>query len=140
MNKENISRIVYELKENIQKTGAATSQEDYEKAYWLVFDGLNTLEDVLENRSFLTGEEVDQIDEELFDLLVRFDGAYYFVYRLNERRIRDYKNIWRYAKKLYALHSFKERVDFEQIKRDYFKDNNPYEIYPLGIDQSAWEE
>jgi len=135
-----IKNTVDELEKNINNAGSATAQEEYEKYYWLVFKGLDEIEKHLEGKEFLFGEVPNETDEKLFDILVRFDVAYYFVYRLNERRIRDYKNIWGYAKRLYKLYCFRKRVDFEAIKKELFAKNNPLEIYPLGVDNTDWEE
>ena len=74
--------------------------------------------------------------------LARCDTAYYFGFRLNERRIRDYPNLWNYARELYSIPAFRESTDFDAIKKGYLMDaeDNPDQILPDGPDQGAWLE
>ncbi|MBO7515618.1 MAG: hypothetical protein J6T47_08360, partial [Lachnospiraceae bacterium] len=61
---------------------------------------------------------------------------------LNERRLRDYPNLWNYAKELYSIPAFRESTDFDAIKRGYLlgASENPDGILPDGPDQSVWDE
>ena len=47
---------------------------------------------------------------------IQCDTAYYFVYRLNERRIKDYPNLWNYAKNLYSLPEYKNTTEYNQAE------------------------
>ena len=74
--------------------------------------------------------------------LARFDTAYYFGFRLNKKRIRDYDNLWNYSKELYSIPAFREATDFDSIKRGYLlgAEENPDQILPDGPDNSVWNE
>ena len=139
---EFIEKIVVELSEGIQKAGSSKTQKEYEEGYNLVFKHLNSLDDYLGKNRFLDGNSPKDTDAKFFSILTSFDIAYYFIYRLNKKRIRDYENLWNYAKELYSLPEFHNKTNFEEIKKREFKGpywENPYNIIPLGPDYSAWE-
>ena len=96
-------RLFHEVNNGVYKAGFAQSQEEYEKNYRLVFRRLDVLEERLKDRRFLFGDRLTDSDVRLYVTLARFDTAYYFGFRLNERRIRDYPNLWNYAKELYSI-------------------------------------
>ena len=131
-----------EINNGVYKAGFAKSQEEYEKNYHLVFDRLDWLEERLADRRFLFGDRLTDSDVRLYVTLARFDTAYYFGFRLNEKRIMDYPNLWNYAKELYSIPAFKESTDFDAIKRGYLlgASENPDNILPDGPDESVWEE
>ncbi|MDO4465724.1 MAG: glutathione S-transferase C-terminal domain-containing protein [Bacillota bacterium] len=132
--------LFHEINNGVYKTGFAKTQEQYELNYNLVFDRLDWLEKRLENNRFLFGDYITDSDIRLYVTLARFDTAYYFGFNTNKKRIRDYDNLWNYAKELYSIPAFQEATDFEAIKRGYLSANNPYNIFPLGPDNSVWLE
>ena len=134
--------LFHEVNNGVYKAGFAQSQEEYEKNYRLVFRRLDVLEDRLKDRRFLFGDRLTDSDIRLYVTLARFDTAYYFGFRLNERRIRDYPNLWNYAKELYSIPAFRESTDFDAIKRGYLMDpeDNPDQILPDGPDEAPWLE
>lgn len=132
--------LFHEINNGVYKAGFATSQEAYEKNYHIVFNRLELIEEHLATHRFLLGDELTDADIRLYVTLARFDIAYYFGFRLNKKRIRDYENIWNYAKELYSIPAFKEATKFDAIKRGYLDTDNPYDIYPAGPDNSLWEE
>lgn len=129
-----------EINNGVYKAGFATAQEAYEKNYHVVFNRLDRIEEHLATHRFLLGDVLTDADIRLYVTLARFDIAYYFGFRLNKKRIRDYENIWNYAKELYSIPAFKEATKFDAIKRGYLDTDNPYDIYPAGPDNSLWEE
>ena len=139
---ERIEILVGELNDGINKAGLAQSQAEYEKYYQLVFDRLDQLEEHLESNRFLLGDQLTEADVRLYVTLTRFDIAYYFGYRLNKKRIRDYHNLWNYAKELYSLPAYHDITDFDAIKRGYLLGAavNPDGILPEGPDVSVWLE
>ena len=61
----------------------------------------------------------------------------------NRKALRDYDNLWNYAKELYSIPEYKEFADFEKIKQEELlgtKEENPYQIVGLGPDESYWNE
>lgn len=137
-----LNEIIFnEINNGVYKAGFAKSQEQYELNYHLVFDRLDRLEEHLSKNRFLFGDYITDSDIRLYVTLARFDTAYYFGFRTNKKRIRDYENLWNYAKELYSIPAFKEATDFDAIKRGYLLGpENPYNILPLGPDNSVWDE
>ena len=84
------------------------------KAYDHVFQILDNLEKLLNDNRYLEGNEITEEDKRLYDILIRFDAVYYFKQRLNRKALRDYDNLWNYAKELYSIPEYKEFADFEK--------------------------
>ena len=120
----------------------AESTEQYIPYYDRVFDALDSLNEILETNRFLTGDTITEPDVKLFVFLSAFDLAYYFVFRLNKKRIKDYDNLWNYAKDLYLIDAFKNATDFKKIKEDIFLrlTPNPDNILPDGPCTGIWDE
>jgi hypothetical protein len=77
----------------------------------------------------------------LYVTLVRFDCAYYPVFRLNKKFLRDYPNLWAYARDLYQTPGFGDTTNFAAIKKHYHIDccpSNEFAIVPNGPDESLW--
>ncbi len=121
---------------------SAKSTEQYIPYYDKVFDALDGFDELLKSRRFLTGDEISEADVKLYVFLSAFDLAYYFAFRLNKKRIKDYENLWEYAKDLYSHDAFKSVTDFDEIKKDIFwrLTENPDNILPDGPDIGIWEE
>ena len=87
-------------------------------------------------------KEVDsESDVRLYVTLVRFDCAYYPVFRLNKKLLRDYPNLWEYARDLYQTPGFGDTTNFAAIKKHYYIDccpSNEFAIVPNGPDESLW--
>lgn len=87
-------------------------------------------------------KEVDsESDVRLYVTLVRFDCAYYPVFRLNKKLLRDYSNLWAYARDLYQTPGFGDTTNFAAIKKHYHIDccpSNEFAIVPNGPDESLW--
>lgn len=140
---DKLNEVIFnEVNNGVYKAGFATSQEQYELNYNLVFNRLDQLEEHLSKNRFLFGDRLTDADIRLYVTLARFDTAYYFGFRLNKKRLRDYENLWNYSKELYSIPAFKEATDFDAIKRGYLlgASENPYQILPIGPDNSVWEE
>lgn len=97
----------------------------------------------MNDNRYLEGNEITEEDKRLYDILIRFDAVYYFKQRLNRKALRDYDNLWNYAKELYSIPEYKEFADFEKIKQEELlgtKEENPYQIVGLGPDEGYWNE
>jgi putative glutathione S-transferase len=138
-----LNEIIYrEVNNGVYRAGFARSQEAYEEAYDMVFARLDWLEERLSNNRFLFGEPLTESDVRLYVTLARFDAAYNTAFRLNKKRLRDYPNLWRYARELYRIPAFGETTNFSAIKTHYHIDcqtNNPYGIVPKGPDEAVWK-
>jgi len=135
--------LFHEINNGVYKAGFAKSQTEYEKAYDVLFQRLDWLEERLSKSRYLFGDQITDSDIRLFVTLARFDTAYYFAFKTNRNRLSEFENLWNYAKDLYSIPAFKEATDFDSIKKGYLLGNhahNPYGILPLGPDLSIWDE
>jgi len=125
----------------VYKCGFATTQEAYESAFVELFSKLDWIEDILSNNRYLMGDSFTEADIKLFVTLIRFDAAYYGLFKCNKKMIIEYPNMWNYVKDIYQQDGIKDIVDFTHIKKGYYclKNCNPTQIYPLGpqIDYDA---
>jgi glutathionyl-hydroquinone reductase len=129
-------QIYVRLNNGVYRAGFATSQQAYQEAFWDVFGMLDTLEDRLQDRTFLFGNRLTETDIRLFATLVRFDIAYHGLFKCNLRRLSDYPLLAAYLHRLWAFDKIAETVNIDHIKRGYYsiKALNPTGIIPLGPD------
>lgn len=123
------------LNNGVYRCGFATTQEAYDLAYQELFSTLNYLEDHIQNRHFLVGDQLTEADIRLFVTLIRFDAVYYSHFKCNKKQIRDYPEIWRYLRVLYAMPAFQETINMFHIKHHYYESHkslNPTGIVPNG--------
>ncbi|UBF28933.1 glutathione S-transferase C-terminal domain-containing protein [Kovacikia minuta CCNUW1] len=108
------------ISDGVYHAGFASSQEAYDSAVERLFNALNTLEQSLEHKPYLTGDRLTEADLRLFTTLVRFDAVYYTALHCNLQRLADYPNLWNYTRRIYHLPGVAETVKFDHIKRHYF--------------------
>jgi putative glutathione S-transferase len=127
---------IYEgLNNGVYRAGFASSQEAYEEAFRGVFETLDALERRLgDGRRYLFGERLTETDVRLFVTLVRFDAAYHGLFKCNQRRVADYRELTSYARRVHAIPGVAPTVNLDHIKRGYYsiKALNPAGIVPLG--------
>lgn len=127
------------LNNGVYRTGFARTQEAYNEGVAQVFMALDTLEEQLSGQRYLLGDQVTEADWRLFPTLMRFDVGYYSAFKCNVRPLRDYPNLFAYAKSLYAYPGVAETVDFDVYRRGYHSRSphrNPHGIVPIGPDRS----
>jgi DHA2 family multidrug resistance protein len=115
--------------------GLAKSQAAYEEAFGKLFAAFDELETRLGRQRWLVGERFTEADLRLFPTLVRFDTVYYVLFKCNQRRLTDYRNLWNYTREIYQMPGVAETVDFAKIKLGYYggmRHINPNGILPLG--------
>ena len=124
----------------VYKAGFARSQEAYEDAVINVFKMFDILEERLSHSRYLFGKIITESDIRLYVTLARFDIAYYNAFKVNLKSLKEYKNLWAYARDLYQTEGFGDTTDFLAIKKHYHLCcvENPYKILPLGPDLSDW--
>jgi putative glutathione S-transferase len=101
----------------------------------MVFGMLDELERRLaDGRAFLLGDRFTEADIRLFVTLIRFDAAYYGLFKCNLRRIADYPGLSAYLARFLAIPGVRETVSIDHIKRGYYSIRalNPTGIVPVG--------
>ncbi len=133
---DEINALVYDrINNGVYKSGFATASHAYESNVTKLFDALDTIEDRLKTRRYLTGDAYTEADWRLFTTLVRFDPVYVGHFKCNLRRIVDYPNLWGYTRDLYQVPGVAETVNLTHIKRHYYESHpmiNPTQIVPKG--------
>jgi glutathionyl-hydroquinone reductase len=130
-----LNRYFYEnLNNGVYQAGFAETQIAYNEAYDKVFNALDFLEEKIKYRRFLVGDHLSEADIRVFVTLVRFDIAYYGLFKTNKKQISDYPHIYQYMKNIYNLDGIAETVNFEHIKQGYYsiKALNPMGLVPTG--------
>lgn len=123
------------INNGVYRCGFATSQEAYNEAYEELFNALDYLENHLKGKHYLVGNQLTEADIRLFVTLIRFDAVYYSHFKCNKQQLRDYPEIWRYLRELYAKPEFAETINFHHIKHHYYESHktlNPTGIVPNG--------
>lgn len=136
---DRINNYLYDRFNNgVYQAGFATSQSAYDSAVNKVFKSLEFLEQHLQDRSFLVGNRITEADIRAFVTLIRFDIAYYGLFKTNLAQIREYPNILAYTKRIYNTPGIAATVNFDHIKQGYYsiKALNPTNIVPKGPDMS----
>jgi glutathionyl-hydroquinone reductase len=132
---DRINEVVYRHFNNgVYRAGFARSQEAYEEAAKKVFQCLDMMENLLDERRYLAGDRITEADWRSFPTLLRFDLVYYSHFKCNLRRIQDYPNLANYLRELYQWPGIKETLDLQKIKAGYYGqlNVNPTGIVPLG--------
>ncbi len=126
--------VYHKLNNGVYRCGFATTQVAYEEAFHGVFEMLHELEKRLGKGPYLFCDRLTEADIRLFVTLIRFDAAYYGLFKANLRRIVDYPNLAAYQARLLEIPAFRETVNISHIKRGYYsiKSLNPSGIVPLG--------
>ena len=129
------------LNNGVYRAGFATTQVAYEEAYAQVFATLDGLEARLAaGGPFLFADRFTETDIRLFVTLVRFDAAYFGLFKCNRKRIADYPALTAYLSRILEIPRVRGTVSIDHIKRGYYsiKTLNPTGIVPLGP-ELAWD-
>ena len=118
---------VYDTINNgVYKTGFAATQEAYEDNVYPVFASLDRLEEHLGqpgHSPYLFGDHITEADIRLFPTLIRFDVAYFTIFKCNLKMIRyEYPRLHAWMRRLYWDESertnggaFKKTVNFQAV-------------------------
>jgi putative glutathione S-transferase len=128
--------LIYDTVNNgVYRAGFARTQAAYNRAVAKVFDTLDRVEAHLADHKYLAGAQFTEADLRLFPTLARFDVAYHYAFKCNIHRLIDYPNLWRYARRIYAMPGVAGTVNFDIYKQGYFSPSelrNPLGILPAG--------
>ena len=140
---DSVNEKTYEnINNGVYRTGFATTQDSYEKAYNRLFDALDEMEDILSRQRYLTGAKITEADWRLFVTLIRFDAVYVGHFKCNKKRIFDYQNLYNFMLELYQWPGVAGTTFFDHIKYHYYYSHdmiNPTQIVPLGPDQDLMQ-
>ena len=122
------------INNGVYRCGFAQSQTAYEEAYDALFSALDTLESRLADQRYLVGDDQTEADWRLFPTLMRFDVAYFSLFKCNGRRLSDFPNLWNYARDLYATPRIATTVKPRIYVQNYYSIRrvNPTGIIPKG--------
>jgi putative glutathione S-transferase len=129
------------LNNGVYRAGFATTQLSYAEAVSDVFGMLDKLESRLaDGRNFLTGNHFTEADIRLFVTLIRFDAAYYGLFKCNLRQLREYAWLDGYTRRILTIPGISETVSIDHIKQGYYSIRalNPAGIVPVGPDMRAY--
>ncbi len=128
-------RIYNTVNNGVYKAGFATTQTAYEEALHPLFDSLDWLDALLENKRYLTGDTITEADIRLFTTLVRFDPVYVGHFKCNLKTLKEYENLWAYVRDIYQQTGAESTVYMDHIKTHYYASHttiNPTGIVPVG--------
>jgi glutathionyl-hydroquinone reductase len=132
-------KIYYYINNGVYRCGLAQTQQAYQEAFQGLFTTLDEIDHHLKTNCYLCGEQLTLADLRLFTTLIRFDVAYYGLFKCNLKRIQDYQYLGVYLKKIYQLPGIAETCDLDAIKQDYYGNLfplNPGGIIPIGPELS----
>jgi putative glutathione S-transferase len=122
------------INNGVYRCGFARSQAAYEEAYDALFATLDEIEARLGRQRYLVGNQITEADWRLFPTLVRFDVAYFSLFKCNRNRIADFPNLQNYMRELYAVPGVSETVKPRYYVMGYYSITrvNPTGIIPKG--------
>ena len=133
---DKINTLIYEnINNGVYRTGFASKQKKYEKAFNLLFSALDEVENILSQQRYLTGAKITEADWRLFVTLIRFDAVYVGHFKCNKKAIKDYPNLFNFLLELYQWPGVAETTFIDHIKYHYYVSHdmiNPSRIVPLG--------
>ncbi|MBA2947451.1 glutathione S-transferase family protein [Streptomyces himalayensis] len=138
---EVMADVYHDVNNGVYRAGFATRQSEYEGACADVFRRLEALSKRLADRRYLVGDTITEADIRLFTTLVRFDAVYHGHFKCNRWKLAEDSVLWAYARDLYQTPGFGDTVDFDHIKRHYYRVHtgiNPTRIVPVGPDLAGW--
>ncbi len=132
---DRINETIYaNVNNGVYRCGFARSQTAYEEAYDALFAALDDIEARLGRQRYLVGHQITEADWRLFPTLVRFDVAYFSLFKCNRNRIADYPNLSNYMRELYQVPGIAETVKPRYYVITYYSIAriNPTGIIPKG--------
>jgi glutathionyl-hydroquinone reductase len=128
------AQVYANVNNGVYRCGFARSQAAYDEAYDALFATLDEIEARLGRQRYLVGNQITEADWRLFPTLVRFDVAYFSLFKCNKKRIADYPNILNYLRELYAVPGVAETVKPRYYVMGYYSITrvNPTGIIPKG--------
>jgi glutathionyl-hydroquinone reductase len=127
-------RLYDDFNNGVYRAGFAGTQKAYDEAVQKVFATLDWMENRLSRSSWLVGDRLTETDVRAFVTLIRFDIAYYGLFKCNLRPLSAYPAVLSYLVRLLEIPAFSASVNVDHIKRGYYSITalNPSGIVPAG--------
>lgn len=127
-------RLYTPFNNGVYRAGFAAGQQAYEAAVSDVFGSLDYIDRRLQGHDYLVGNQLTEADVRAFVTLIRFEAAYYGLFKTNLKHLHDYPRIGDYMARILALPGIRETVNIDHIKAGYYsiKELNPSGIIPAG--------
>ena len=93
----------------VYRVGFAASQSAYQESVDQLFSTLDSIEQILERKKFLLGDEPCEADWRLLPTLIRFDTVYYYHFKCNLRKLSSYSKISNYLDNLSKIKKVGDR-------------------------------
>lgn len=132
-------KIYRTVNNGVYRCGFAQTQAAYDQAVAELFETLDELDGILANQRYLCGNALTLADVRLFTTLVRFDVAYFGIFKCDRNRIADYEHLSGYLREIYQCPGIADTCDIDAVKKDYYGNLfpiNPGGIIPIG---PGWE-
>jgi glutathionyl-hydroquinone reductase len=128
------AQVYANVNNGVYRCGFARSQAAYDEAYDALFATLDEIEARLGRQRYLVGNQITEADWRLFPTLVRFDVAYFSLFKCNRNRIADFPNLQNYMRELYAIPGVADTVKPRYYVMGYYSITrvNPTGIIPKG--------
>lgn len=128
------ARLYADFNNGVYQAGFASTQAAYDEAVQRVFDALAWMDERLANAEWLVGGQLTETDIRAFVTLIRFELAYYGLFKCNLRPLAAYPNVMAYVRRLLAMPAFAGSVRADHIKAGYYSIRalNPSGIVPAG--------
>jgi glutathionyl-hydroquinone reductase len=124
-------KIYAAVNNGVYRCGFAQTQQAYDDASEQLFAMLAELDRALATSRYLCGNQLTLADVRLFTTLIRFDIAYFGLFKCDRQQIQDYQNLGAYLRDLYQHPGIADTCDLESIKQDYY--GNLFPLNPGGI-------
>lgn len=132
---DEISAYLYDdFNNGVYKAGFAVTQAAYEEAVEKVFTALDWMQQRLSGADWLVGDQLTEIDIRAFVTLVRFELAYFGLFKCNLWPLSAYPAVHNYLVRLLDIPAFAASVRPDHIKAGYYsiESLNPNGIIPAG--------
>ena len=130
-----VNQFLYnDFNNGVYQAGFAGSQGAYDEAVHKVFAALDWMQARLSTTPWLVGGQLTETDIRAFVTLVRFELAYYGLFKCNLKPLTAYPAVYEYLVRLLELPAFAASVRPDHIKAGYYsiKTLNPSGIIPAG--------
>ena len=133
----------------VYKVGFATTQSAYNEHVVNLFQALDRLEQHLKqsnHQPFLFGDHITEADIRLYTTLIRFDVAYYAMFKCNLKMIRtDYPRLHAWLRRLYWSEGpetgggvFKRTTFFDVVSAKFYNHYSAKQFRSSGDIRLSW--